>query len=118
MDVHAEAPGAAVLVRRRAAEAEGEVRGSLGVDLLADAGSDERGQQRMDVVRRERGVRGPDQPSADAEHRRRTGDDQQVARAALSHFDEHRFERIALGDVRRRPRCGRARFIRSGLRII
>ena len=67
-------------------------------------------KQRLDVFRRERGVGRPGQASADAKHRRRAGDEQQIAGAALRHFDEQTLERVPLGDAGRRPRQDRARF--------
>ena len=46
------------------------------------------------------------EPSTDAEHRRRPGDEQQIAGTAPRHVDQQRLQRIAARHLRRRP--GRA----------
>jgi hypothetical protein len=115
--VHPEAPGPAI-VFDRARQAERKVRRPFVLHLLAQPAGDQPAEERVDVVGGEGRVGGAGEAAADPEDRGNAGDDQQIARAALGHLDEHLLERIALRHARRGPRCGGPFFVDGRLGVV
>ena len=95
MNVDAESPGAPLLALRRRGQAQREIDCALFGDALADARRHERIEKRRDVVAGKGIAIAAHEPSADAEHGRGAGDEQQIAGPAPRDVDQQRLQRIS-----------------------
>jgi len=104
MDVDAESPRAPLIALDGRGQTQREIDRALFKHPLPDARRHERIEERRDIIAGKGIAVGAQEASADAEHRRRAGDEQQIARTAPRHIDEQRLQRISARHLRRRPR--------------